>query len=125
MELLDECAPLAERLDDVAGTAVHREALKSAHQALHDPERTPSARVLREMNGDHGNSYIAFALGKSLEHRREFIDASAASTEHRLQRMAEESLAHHRAIEAADDETFEQYRLRYLARDLTSGMRLD
>ena len=125
MELLDECAPLAERLDDVAGTAVHREALKSAHQALHDPERTPSARVLREMNGDHGNSYIAFALGKSLEHRREFIDASAASTEHRLQRMAEESLAHQRAIEAADDETFEQYRLRYLARDLTSGMRLD
>ena len=77
------------------------------------------------MNRDHGDSYIAFALDKSLEHRREFIDGSAVSAEHRLQRMANESLAQQRAIELADNETFEQYRLRYLARDLTSGMRLD
>ena len=47
------------------------------------------------------------------------------AADQRLQRIAEESLAQQHAIEMADNETFEQYRLHYLARDLTSGMRLD
>ena len=94
--------------------------------ALRDPERTPSARVLREMKRDYGDSYIAFALAKSLEHRREFIAKPATTdADNRLQQMADESLEQQRAIEAADDESFEDYRLRYLARDLTSGMQLD
>ena len=125
-ELLDECGPLAEALDRAGGASVHREALAAAHDALRDPERTPSARVLREMKQDYGDSYIAFALAKSLEHRREFIAKPATTdADNRLQQMADESLEQQRAIEAADDESFEDYRLRYLARDLTSGMQLD
>ena len=127
LELLDECGPLADALDRAGGGGrMHRDALIAAHDALRDPERTPSARVLREMQHDYGDSYIAFALAKSLQHRREFIaELTATDADRRLQRMADESLAQQLAIEAADNESFEEYRLRYLARDLTSGMRLD
>ena len=77
------------------------------------------------MKRDHGDSYIAFALAKSLEHRNQFIEARAApDAEARLQQMADESIARQHTIEACDSVSFEDYRQQYLARDLTSGMRL-
>jgi len=126
LELLDECAPIADALDDACGGRVHRDALAEADSALRDPARTPSARVLREMKRDHGDSYIAFALAKSLEHRRQFIEGRAApGAEARLQQMVDESLERQHTMEACDSASFEDYRQQYLARDLTSGMRLD
>jgi glutamate--cysteine ligase len=126
LELLDQCAPVADALDGACGGSAHREALAAAGRALRDPERTPSARVLREMKRDHGDSYIAFALAKSLEHRRHFIaPAAAPDIEARLQQMVDESLDRQHTIEACDSIPFEDYRQQYLARDLTSGMRLD
>ena len=98
----------------------------AAHDALRDPERTPSARVLREMKQDYGDSYIAFALAKSLEHRRALLDLPFPDDANaRLQQMADESLEAQRTIEEADDVPFEVYREQYLAQDLMSGMRLE
>ena len=124
-ELLEGCTPLAHALDDARGGSAYRDALAAAAQALGDPASTPSARVLREMTQNHRDSYVDFALEKSVQHRRELmahpLDADAHA---RLQRMVEESLARQRTIEACDTVTFEDYRKQYLARDLTSGMRL-
>jgi hypothetical protein len=39
--------------------------------------------------------------------------------------MVDESLERQHTIEACDSASLEDYRQRYLARDLTSGMRLD
>ena len=126
LALIDECTPIAECLDAATGGRLHREALDAAAAALREPERTPSARVLREMQREHGDSYIAFALAKSREHRQRFLAVEAsADVEARLQQLVDESLDRQRTIEACDSVPFEEYRQQYLARDLTSGLRLE
>jgi glutamate--cysteine ligase len=124
-ELLDECAPLAAALDQARGGNDYRAALERARTAMREPDATPSARVLREMHERHGDSYFGFALTKSREHRQAIAARPiAAAANARLQHEAGASLARQRTIEASDDVTFEEYRKQYLARDLTSGMRL-
>ena len=124
-ELLDEFAPLAAALDHARGGNDYRAALERARAMIRDPEATPSARVLREMRERHGDSYIGFALAKSREHRQAIAARPIAATANaRLQHEVDASLARQRTIEASDDVTFEEYRKQYLARDLTSGMRL-
>jgi glutamate--cysteine ligase len=123
IEVLRDCAPIAAVLDEATRGRAHRDALAVADERLRDPERTPSARVLAEIRGRFDNSHLDFALAWSLQHRGEVLalplsDATAA----RLQRMADESLAAQRAIEAADSVPFEAYRQQYLAQDLMSGM---
>jgi glutamate--cysteine ligase len=124
-ELLHECRPLAEALDEASGGSAYCDAMAAVEHVMGDPDAAPSARVLREMTESHDDSYTAFALAKSREHRRAWMARPISSeADERLQRMAEESLARQRSIEERDTVTFEEYRREYLARDLTSGMRL-
>ena len=122
-ELLEECAPIAVALDAAGGRSGYGAALRIASDRLRDPEQTPSARVLREMNRDFDNSYVDFAIAYSRRHRDAILalpwpeDASL-----RMQSMAAESLVAQRKIEEADSVPFETYRLQYLAQDLMSGM---
>jgi glutamate--cysteine ligase len=125
LTLLRECAPIAVALDHAQGGDAYAEALGSAAELLHDPERTPSARVLREI-GEHGDSYVDFALALSLAHRRKLLAVPLADEANlRLTRMAAESLEVQRRMELADSVPFEAFRERYLAQDLMSGMRPD
>jgi len=123
LDVLRQCAPVAQALDEAAGGRQHRDALDVAGERLHDPARTPSARVLRELHEHHRDSYIEFALAQSLAHRARMLalpfDASVAA---RLERMAGESLAEQRRLEETDDVPFELFRRQYLALDLMSGM---
>ncbi|HEX6136217.1 MAG TPA: glutamate--cysteine ligase [Casimicrobiaceae bacterium] len=125
MALLRECAPIAAALDRAQDSRTHANALDGAAEMLRDPERTPSARVLRELR-QNGNSYVGFALAQSRRHREALRALPfAAAAEQRLARMAEESLAAQRSVEDADRVPFEAFRQQYLAQDLMSGMRLD
>jgi glutamate--cysteine ligase len=115
-EILAECAPFAAALDDANGGSAYREALGLAVAALSDPAATPSARVLQAMARDHGNSYVHFVLAQSRAHREAILklplsDEVAA----RYARLAEESLAEQRGIEASETIPFEAYRQLYLA----------
>jgi glutamate--cysteine ligase len=123
LDVLRDCAPIAAALDHATGGLHHRDALAVASERLHDPDRTPSARVLREMCERHGNSYIDFALAYSLQHRSKMLALpfpEEMST--RLARMADESLNAQRKLEEADEVPFDVYRRQYLALDLMSGM---
>ena len=123
LDVLRECGPIADALDAAAGGREHREAMAIAHERLQDPERTPSARALREMHARHGDSYIAFALAHSLAHRDQMLALPlAADAAARLSRMADASRDEQRALEEGDDVPFEAYRRQYLGRDLMSGM---
>jgi len=120
--LLRECEPIAAALDGAQGGRAYRDVLSAAAAALGDPATLPSARVLRETEQDYAKSFPRFALDYSQRHRRALLDlplpgAAAA----RYARMAEESLAAQRAIEAADSVPFEVHRQRYLGQDLLSG----
>jgi glutamate--cysteine ligase len=122
--LVAECAPLAAALDSVHGGSAYGEAMVAARTAIDDPERTPSARVLREMRERHRNSYVEFALARSVEHRQQIMaQPLAPEAQRRLQHLADESLARQRAVEESDSFPFEEYRQRYLSRDLGSGPR--
>ncbi|MEK7835266.1 MAG: glutamate--cysteine ligase, partial [Pseudomonadota bacterium] len=124
-ELLRECEPIAAALDDAYRGSAYRDALSAAGVALANPATTPSARILHEIAQTHGSSNVRFALAQSARFRAELQalpwDAAAAA---RYARMAGESLAAQRAMEASDALPFELFRQQYLSQDLLSGMRL-
>lgn len=124
-ELLDECAPIAAALDSAAGPAqggaVYSEALAAARLRLDDPSATPSARLLRELRG-YENSFPAFALDRSHEHRRVLLERPlSVEALARQQQLAADSLAEQAAIEASETMPFETYRQHYLAGTLPIG----
>ena len=124
-ELLRECEPIAAALDKAHHSTAYRDALSAAGVALRDPSATPSARVLREMAQTYDKSYYRFALAQSLRHRTHLLELPlAAEVETRYARMAEDSLAAQRQIEAGNTLPFETYRQQYLSQDLLSGVRL-
>ncbi len=115
-EVLAECGPIAKALDDANGATACGDALAAAVAVLHDPGSTPSARVLRAMERDHGNIYVRFVLAQSLKHRDAITRLPLATdVVDRFARLTEESLARQRAIEAADTVPFETYRQQYLS----------
>lgn len=121
-ELLDECAPIAAALDDAHRGSAYRDALAAAGTSVADSSTTRSARVIAEIDATDDESYVAFALAQSGQHRRTLKDLPLpAELAARFARMADESLAVQRRIEAADGVPFETYRQQYLSRDLLGG----
>jgi glutamate--cysteine ligase len=117
--LLREYAPVAVALDAAHGGSGHRDALTAAAAAIKDSSVTRSARVLREMAKDHGNSCVRFALAYSARYREEALKCPfPPEAEARFKRMAQESIAEQREAEASDDVPFDTWRQRYLAQDL-------
>jgi glutamate--cysteine ligase len=115
-QLLAECVPLAQALDAVHGGNAYRAARDAAVAALGDPDSVPSARLLRTMKSEHGNSYLRCVLALSHRHADALRAAQLApEVAAHFARLAEESLAGQRSIEAADDLPFETYRRRYLS----------
>jgi glutamate--cysteine ligase len=114
-QLLAECAPFAAALDRAHGGNAHRDALAAAIAALGDPDSVPSARLLRAMRA-HEDSYTDCVLDLSRRHatslRARPLPPEVAA---RFARLADESHAEQRAMEAADEVPFETWRQRYLA----------
>ena len=113
--VVDECAPIAAALDAANATRAYGDAIAAARAALADPACTPSARVLRAMAGAHGNSYSQFVLAESRRHREAILALPfPPEVADRYARLAEESRARQREIEAADTMPFEEFRRQYL-----------
>jgi glutamate--cysteine ligase len=115
-EILAECAPIAAAQDAANGGSGHRDALTGAVAALADASQTPSARVLASMAREHGDSHVRFVLAQSQRHRNEILELPMApqAADH-FARLAEQSIAEQRRIEAADALSFESWRQLYLA----------
>jgi len=109
-------------LDAAHGSDAYRAALAEAQAMLADTARTPSARVLAEIEAFAGKSYPDFVLARSEAHRRALLgrplDAAVAAG---FAQMAERSIADQQAIEAADDKDFESFRRHYLGQELMGG----
>ena len=125
LALIDESEPIAAAFDAAHGGSSYRAALTDARAALGDPGRVPSARMLREMAERHANSYVEFAKTQSLRHRDVLLDSPLApGVQSRYARLADESLAAQRSIEAADKVPFETYRQQYINQSLLGGPHL-
>ena len=116
-EVLDAMQPLAELFDSLhkSGRPHYRNALQTQMARVADPDLTPSARVLTEIER-HGNSFFRFALAQSEAHREYFmarpLDTDSMDEFHR---QAKASLAEQAAIEAADEVDFDSFVGSYLS----------
>ena len=100
----------------------YRNALAAARDAIADSSTTRSARIIAAIDATDDKSYVAFALAQSGQHRRTLENLPLpVELAARFARMAEESLAAQRRIEAADTVPFETYRQQYLSKDLLGG----
>jgi len=115
LEVCDALVPVCEALDQTVEGRPYTDALAIQRRAVLRPDTTPSARMLAEMR-EHGECFHAFARRKSLEHQQWFarrpVDAARMAL---MERSAAESLERQRALEAADDRSFEAYLEAYFA----------
>lgn len=113
-QILDDCAEIARALDAAHGTQDYSAALAAARALVDAPEHTPSARVLHAVEHAHGGSFAAFGLAQSRWAQSQFLAAPWSDAhEADFQRMAAQSIAEQRAIEAADEGDFEAWLVRY------------
>ncbi|MFZ0551638.1 MAG: glutamate--cysteine ligase [Steroidobacteraceae bacterium] len=113
-ELLDSMAGICEILDRGDPARPYSAALATQTAKVEDVRLTPSARMMKELS-DTGEPFFDLALRMSATHKGYFLDLHPPN-EARLQELAaeaQESLTRQRAIEAADQGTFDDFLARY------------
>jgi glutamate--cysteine ligase len=115
-ELLDSMSGICELLDHGDPQQPYAEALATQRAKVRDVRRTPSARLLAELEAT-GESFYELALRMSGLHKAYFLDLYTPNTERlaELDAQARESLAKQRALEASQKGSFEEYLARYFA----------
>ncbi len=115
-ELLDGLQGVCEWLDGTDPTRPYAAALRDQLAKLEEPRRTPSARLLAELE-EHDESFAALALRVSQRHREELTGSPAhdPNLAAALAQQAQESLQALSALEARQRGGFDQYLAAYLA----------
>lgn len=112
-ELLEGVGQSAALLDRAHGGSAYRDSFSAQQRKISDPARTPSARMLRDLEQER-TSYAGFALQKSREHGLYFRDRPLPAAElERFRALAEQSLRQQAEVEAADTLPFDTYLERY------------
>ena len=107
--VLARMAEIADWFTSSGSENDYRRVAAEAQQKFADPDRTLSARMLREME-ESGLSYSQLALRYSRQwHAQHLNDPLSAAASTRLTIEAEQSIQRQQAIEAQDSEAFEDY----------------
>ena len=112
-QLLDGIAPIAALLDSAHDGTAYRDSLADQRGKVADPERTPSARLLRDLRA--GNvGYADFMFQQSLR-QGEFFRSRPLPPEitAQFEEMAERSLRAQSELEAAQAPPFAEYLQQY------------
>jgi len=114
-EIVEACAPIAARLDQLHGGDAHAQALRSARERLKEPATTPSARVLATILQDFRGSFVEFGRAQSQQIKQGLVRLPlAADAQARLVELARRSVEDQERLEAADTVPFEIFRQQYL-----------
>ena len=115
-ELLDSLAGICEILDRGDPSRPYSAALADQAAKVENVQLTPSARMMKEL-ADTGEPFFDLASRMSATHKGYFLDLYPPNEERlrEFAQQAEESLARQRAIEAADQGTFEEFLARYFS----------
>ena len=115
LALIECMVPCATLLDAAHGSDLHRRALEAQRAKLHNPDLTPSARVLRSMSKEH-LSFFDFAMRQSQLHAEAFRSRPLDSAvDKAFQQSALDSLQRQIQIEKEQTGSFEDYVARYMA----------
>ena len=122
-EVLAELAPIAQHLDAIKGGTAYAQALAMAQERMANPATLPSAQVLQGIAAVEVPSFVGFVRERSQAAREALMALPYPVGEQaRFAALAEESVEAQKAIEAADEIPFEQYRAHYVSPDrLTPG----
>ena len=117
-EILDQMTGVAELLDRQTATTGYSESLKVQQAKMHDPEQTPSARVLREMT-ENFSSFAEFALTRSRDNHQALTQTQAAMAggydTASLHELASVSLRQKAALERQDEPPLDQWLAQYFS----------
>ena len=116
-ELLDEFDPIAGALDSLHDDTDHRDAVRQARDALANPSRLPSARVINTIATQFGGSFVHLIRERSQTTRRALLDLPWPDAEAaRFRTLSDASLREQHALEVADEHVpFETFREKYLS----------
>ncbi|MDD2874953.1 MAG: hypothetical protein PHG21_15135, partial [Azoarcus sp.] len=115
LDLIERMVSCAALLDDAHGGELHRQALEAQRAKLHNPELTPSARVLHSMSKDH-LSFYEFSMKQSKLHAQAFRARPLDSdTKQAFDHAARDSLERQKMIEDDQTGSFEDYVASYMA----------
>ena len=114
-DILDSMALGCELLDAEGEKPVYCPALQHQRAKVVDSDLTPSARVLGEM-ADNREEFYHFSLRMSRQHQSWFAENHlSAEKQAAFEQAARESIERQRAIEAADEVSFETFLQNYFA----------
>jgi len=114
-EIIEQMATIAELLDQDEEGSPYQNAMERQYAALIDPEKTPSARVLREMSQE-GEAFFHFAKRRSQGYQQKMCEAEAPPK--RLQQFKDAVVASNRRreeIESSDTFSFDDYLADYFS----------
>ncbi|MCW8888525.1 MAG: glutamate--cysteine ligase, partial [Gammaproteobacteria bacterium] len=114
-EIIEQMLSIAELLDQGEEGSPYTDSVEQQRIILRDPEKTPSARVLREMSME-GEAYFHFARRRSQSFQQKMCEAEAPPK--RLQQFKDaviESNRRRQEIELEDNLSFEDYLTEYFS----------
>jgi glutamate--cysteine ligase len=116
LEIVQQLQPISAQLDAAHGTHDYSRAVADAAHALHYPDGTPSAKVMKAVQEDFDGSFVAFVRARSSQTRQAMLDLPMSADERAAwQRQSAQSVRDQAAIEAADTMPFGIYLQEYLS----------
>ncbi len=114
-EITAQMDGLCEILDGEDLGKPHHTALQAQREAIAEPERLPSARMLADMRARH-EGFFQFAKRLSETHRDYFLKRRLpAATQQHFERLARKSLDQQAKIEVMDRLSFDEYLRQYFS----------
>ena len=119
IELCDGMEAICEQLDAGDPQRPYHRAVKASMEAVHDPDATPSARILSQMR-QHNEAFFHFARRISREHKGYLCGLDLTPDKQAFyEREAALSRQLQLEIEASDDLHFDEFLARYFADKLS------
>ncbi len=114
-EIIGQMALIAELLDQGEAVGHYQSALALQQEIFRDPDKTPSARVLREMSQE-GEPFFHFAQRRSMAYQRQMCEAEAPpGREQFFNAAVAQSNLRREEIEQGDTRSFDDYLADYFS----------
>jgi glutamate--cysteine ligase len=116
-DILEACQPFALKLDEANNTNDHTQSLENALERIQDPDKTPSARVLQDVEAYNG-SYFDFIMDLSSRYTNKLkTDNFSSQTLNEYVSNAQSSITRQQDIEHEKQLEFEKFRRDYVSQE--------
>ena len=114
-EIFEQMTAGCDLLDKDSSVHNYCDALQHQRAKITDPDLTPSARMLAEMD-QQGEEFYHFAMRMSRQHQQWFADRPLDESKRlQFEKLARESIAKQQSIEAVDEIPFANFLQNYFA----------